>query len=179
MSLTKKPVFPFSPTSRKVKKVYESVFPAHERLPYAFLLLNSLQKSAHFYAYYDQEDFVGFSYTIENADLLFVFFLAVNPAIQSRGYGGKILQEIKQAAGSRPIILTIEPVETEADNADQRQKRLAFYERQGFHLTSSFYQEGTETYQIMTSQLPAPISAFEKLMISTFWGLVKVNIIQG
>ena len=43
--------------------------------------------------------------------LWFIYFsLAVNPNIRSRGYGSAILQDVKDLAGNRPVVLAIEPM---------------------------------------------------------------------
>lgn len=98
------------------------------------MLLTSYRELADFYAYYDGDDFVGLAYVLQNEDVVYLFFLAVNPQIRSRGYGSEILQDIKKIAGSRPVVLAIEPMDEKADNFDQRLKRVRFYEKMVFTL---------------------------------------------
>ena len=63
MELKRQEVKLFSKSSRDVKKLYLSAFPAVERAPYLPLLLTAYRDLADFYAYYD-----GFSIKNENMD---------------------------------------------------------------------------------------------------------------
>lgn len=74
MTLTEQKVRFFSKAYRDVKSLYLSAFPPNERLPYILLLANSLRPLATCYAYYDKEQFVGFTYILESREQVFVFF---------------------------------------------------------------------------------------------------------
>ncbi|KXT78920.1 hypothetical protein STRDD13_00350 [Streptococcus sp. DD13] len=156
--------------------MYLRSFPAHERLPYFPLVVNSWRKIANFYAYYNHEEFVGFAYVLSTTEAYFILFLAVNDLVHSKGYGSKILQDLRQDAGKRPIMLAIEPMNEEAANRTQRKKRLAFYERNGFELTQHFYYEGSERYQIMLTNPNSPLSLFENMMHQAFWNLIPIKM---
>ncbi len=86
----------------------------------------------HFLAYYDGDDFCGFTYTVENEDMVFVLYLAVNDEIRSKGYGTAILADLKARASGRGVALNIEPLDPHAANSEQRVRRLDFYRRNGF-----------------------------------------------
>lgn len=166
----------WSKNYHKVKELYEAAFPAQERLPYLPLVLNSWRRLVNFYAYYDQEEFVGLAYTIANKELFTVLFLAVRDDLRSKGYGSLILQNLQAVANHRPLILTIEVMDETATNYEQRLQRLSFYERNGFQLTQSFYHEGHESYQIMTTDKTIKLAHFEKLMRQAFLGLIPVRV---
>lgn len=175
MELKRQKVKLFSKSSCDVKNLYLSAFPAVERVPYFSMLLTSYRELADFYAYYDGDDFVGLAYVLQNEDVVYLFFLAVNPQIRSRGYGSEILQDIKKISGNRPVVLAIEPMDEKADNFDQRLKRVRFYEKNGFHITAYYYHEGTETYQMMANNKTIAIDSIEKLTKKAVLGLVKVS----
>lgn len=158
--------------ARDVRKLYFSSFPKEERLPYWFLLL----RKAEFLAYLDQEKLVGFSYTVKGQSCDFLLFLAVAESHQSQGYGTAILQKVKEKAGKKPLIVTIEPPFEVSENAEQRLRRLAFYEKNGFKLTDHFYQENTEIYQIMTTKQPFDKKGFSKDVSQFFLGMVKTKV---
>ncbi|MBM7642441.1 GNAT family N-acetyltransferase [Streptococcus loxodontisalivarius] len=176
MEISFKKVRPFTTVSRQVKKLYFDAFPANERLPYSLLLVNSWRKQSDFYAFYDKEVFAGLAYVIADAKNYFILFLAVDGQNRSKGYGSAILQKLKGEAGERPVILTIEPMDESAENIDQRRKRLAFYERNGFILTNHFYHEGQESYQVMVTDEKASLEDFERLMKAVFLGFLKVSL---
>ena len=92
-----------------------------------------------------------------------------------RGYGSAILQDVKDLAGNRPVVLAIEPMNEKADNFDQRLKRVRFYEKNGFHITAYYYHEGSETYQMMANTKQIAIDTIEKLTKKAVLGLVKVS----
>ncbi|WP_162012614.1 GNAT family N-acetyltransferase [Streptococcus sp. S784/96/1] len=165
-------VTPFSSIARDIRNLYFASFPKEERLPYWFLLL----KQAEFLAYLDQEKLVGFSYTVKGQSCDFLLFLAVAESHQSHGYGTAILQKVKEKAGGKPLIVTIEPPFEVSENAEQRLRRLAFYEKNGFKLTDHFYQENTETYQIMTTKQPFDKKGFSKDVSQFFLGIVKTKV---
>lgn len=58
-----------------------------------------------------------------------ILYLAVNDKIRSKGYGSRILQEIKGRAHSRSIVLNVEKPSVNAENNAQRISRIAFYEK--------------------------------------------------
>lgn len=98
-----------------------------------FLLrLRAWSSYVHFLAYYDGDDFCGFTYTVENEDMVFVLYLAVNDEIRSKGYGTAILTDLKARASGRGVALNIEPLDPHAANSEQRERRLEFYRRNGF-----------------------------------------------
>ena len=139
------------------------------------LRLRAWSSYVHFLAYYDGDDFVGLAYILQNEAVVYLFFLAVNPNIRYRGYGSAILQDVKDLAGNRPVVLAIEPMDGKADNFDQRLKRVRFYEKNGFHITAYYYHEGSETYQMMANTKQIDIDAIKKLTKKAVLGLVKVS----
>ncbi len=108
-------------------------FPREELVPMCLIRLLTLNKNYNFKVYYDGDLFVGILFTIESADTLFVFYLAVNDTIQSKGYGSKLLQVLFDQYPHKSVTLFIETMDDkDAPNYPQRVKRLAFYERNGF-----------------------------------------------
>ena len=175
MGLSRQTVSLFSKNYRDVKALYLAAFPAVERFPYLPLVLNTQRRLANFYAYYDDEKFVGLAYLLENKEVIHLIFLAVNTKIRSRGYGTAILKDIKQLAGNRPVVLEIEPMDKTAENYDQRVKRLAFYEKNGFRVTDYYYHEGKEVYQVMTTDDAFDIRSVERLTKKAVLGLISIS----
>ena len=116
----------------RVKGLLERAFPKNEQFPMFLLRLRAWSSYVHFLAYYDGDDFCGFTYTVENEDMVFVLYLAVNDEIRSKGYGTAILADLKARASGRGVALNIEPLDPHAVNSEQRERRLEFYRRNGF-----------------------------------------------
>ncbi|MBS4796720.1 MAG: GNAT family N-acetyltransferase [Actinomyces sp. oral taxon 181] len=120
----------------------------------------ALRRSIDFTAYFDPEEpsgFCGVTFTIHSDDLLFVVFLATNPALRSRGYGTRILDQLKERFPGFAIALEIEPMTTDASNFHQRERRLAFYQRNGFVETGLYTDYEGDQYEVLRylpSRLP-------------------------
>ena len=119
----------------QVRRLLAEAFPPAELIPEWVMNALALRRSFDFTAYFDPEEpsgFCGVTFTIHSDDLLFVVFLATNPALRSRGYGTRILDQLKERFPGFAIALEIEPMTTDASNFHQRERRLAFYQRNGF-----------------------------------------------
>lgn len=123
-----------SKTARQlVRRLYFSAFPLAERTPFVYLQYRTKHKCADCFAVYDKEQFVGLVYNVYYKDLVYVFYLAVNENCRDKGYGSKILREIQQRFKEKRLILSIEEVNPDSANYEQRKRRKAFYEKNGFH----------------------------------------------
>ncbi len=158
-----KTIFPFTPLFWRVKNLYESSFPVQERISWPWMVWMALLGQADFLAYFDGQDFAGFSYSLRSKTSYYLLFLAIPSQQQSKGYGRQILQDVARRAGQRPIFLVIEPLDESAENYAIRLKRLAFYEKNGYQLTDYIYFENQEVYQVLTNHLPADFQDFERL----------------
>lgn len=132
MHLTEKTISKNSHDYKEIANFMKRVFPKEELMPMWLINILSKRKNNKFSAFYDDDLFVGVLFTIETEDLLFVFYLAVNDEIHSKGYGSKLLQILFEKYENKPITLFIETLDPLANNYHQRIKRLAFYERNGF-----------------------------------------------
>lgn len=131
--------------------------------------LEWLEKGQGFLAYYAKQTFIGLTYTIYTDRIVYMLFLAVEESKQSQGYGGQILARVKKEAGVRPCVITIEPMdEINVSSRSQRLKRLAFYERNGYRALNHFYFEGTERYQILTTNKTLSLATLENALAKTF-----------
>lgn len=177
MTLEVRKIYPLTPTFKKVASLYEAAFPVEERLPLWQLSWNSLKNGQSFLAYFDQEVFIGFTYAICTDNLVYLLFLAVEESKQSQGYGSQILAQVREEAGERPCVLTIEPMDEEdASNRTQRLKRLAFYERNGYQALNHFYFEGRERYQILITDRSLSLDRIEQDLAKTFLGKHGVRV---
>lgn len=177
MTLEVRNIYPLTPTFKKVASLYEAAFPVEERLPLWQLSWNSLKNGQSFLAYFDQEVFIGFTYAICTDNLVYLLFLAVEESKQSQGYGSQILAQVREEAGERPCVLTIEPMDEEdASNRTQRLKRLAFYERNGYQALNHFYFEGRERYQILITDRSLSLDRIEQDLAKTFLGKHGVRV---
>ena len=177
MTLEVRNIYPLTPTFKNVASLYEAAFPVEERLPLWQLSWNSLKRGQSFLAYFDREVFIGLTYSIYTENLVYLLFLAVEESKQAQGYGSQILAQVKKEAGVRPCVLTIEPMDEEqVSNRAQRLKRLAFYERNGYQALNHFYFEGSERYQILTTDKSLSLVDLERALAKTFLGRYGIRV---
>ena len=112
-------------------------------MPWALIHLLSLRRGIDLVAWWDEPagpahaaspDPVALTWSVRRpgSRLLYLFYLAVDDAARGRGVGTRLLAELERRHPGCTIVLDIEPVIAEADNAEQRRRRLSFYERVGF-----------------------------------------------
>ena len=158
---------PFShdlPYSSNTRSLYESAFPEEERPPFSILL--GMENNA-LYVVEENDVFIGLIDTAIYQDQLYIFFLAVEPSMQNKGYGTQILKDVAHKNPGKRIYLSIETMDPKADNYGQRLQRLAFYERNGFYRTGESFDEFGVTYDLLTyNRVSLSVKDHCKLMAS-------------
>ena len=139
---------------RRMRSLLLRAFPPEERVPASLLALNALRRPVRLLAFYDGDVFAGFLNACFTDRMVYALYLAVNDEVRSRGYGSRILAWLKAEAGARPVALEIEMLDDAAPNAEQRERRLRFYERNGFSDTGYLSIDGKCTYTVL-STIPA------------------------
>ena len=135
----------------QVKALYESAFPANERIPIKHLLDDKIKRE--FWAFFDGDLFCGFSNSITHGSITNIVYFAVVPELRSRGYGSQILQVIREQHPDTRIVVDIE-VEEDSKNAEElerRNRRRDFYLRNGFGSSPVDYVWQGEHYRLLTA----------------------------
>ena len=148
-----------SPWLPQVKALYESAFPANERIPIKHLLDDKIKRE--FWAFFDKEDgenaaapkFCGFSNSITHGSITNIIYFAVIPELRSRGYGSQILQAIRRQHPDTRIVVDIEVEEDskDAEELERRNRRREFYTRNGFNASPVDYVWQGEHYRLLTA----------------------------
>ena len=142
---------PWSKEFRHVKRLLKSQIPPDERLPFAELLLGTCRKKADCTCFYDQDTLAGFYYVLIKEKAVFLLYLVVNPAVQSRGYGTAILRELEKKYPGKQIDLHIEIPKDLCSLEEQAAKRYRFYERAGFRYTGWTTEDDGVKYWIVSN----------------------------
>ena len=160
---------------RSVVELMFTAFPPEERIPIWVLNLLSKKRNVNFNAWYDNQEFCGITYTIESEKMIFLLYFAVNTQQRSKGYGSRIIEEIKKIAGEREIILNVEKPDEYAENNAQREQRIAFYERNGFYQSSfNLSIEGTE-YLVFSTNVVSDIKEFNGILKKYHIGKIQMK----
>jgi len=144
-----------SPWLPQVKALYESAFPANERIPMKQLLDNKIQRE--FFAFVDTIDgtptFCGFSNSITRGTITNIVYFAVGPTLRSRGYGSEILKAIREKHPETRLVVDIEVEEDSKDDKELelRERRRNFYQRNGFEASPFDYLWQGEHYRLLSA----------------------------
>ena len=153
-----------SGTDRWAHDLYLRAFPEDERLPWALIHVLSLRRGVDLVAWWDRPagpahaaspDPVALTWSVRRpgSRLLYLFYLAVDDAARGRGLGTRLLAELERRHPGCTIVLDIEPV-IAADNAEQRRRRLTFYERAGFRDTGYAVVDSMGEYWTLVREAP-------------------------
>ena len=148
-----------APWFPQVKALYESAFPANERIPIKHLLDDKIKRE--FWAFFNKDNgenaaapkFCGFSNSITHGSITNIVYFAVVPELRSRGYGSQILQAIRRQHPDTRIVVDIEVEEDskDAEELERRNRRRDFYQRNGFDASPFDYVWQGEHSRLLTA----------------------------
>ena len=127
---------------KDVAFLFLEAFPEDERPPVSRFFANLKRKENKLLAYYQEGVFIGFSYLTFYEDVCFIFFLAISKEYRHQGYGGWILEYLKQEYQDYVLLLGYEEVDPRYPNYQERINRERFYFAHGFknnHLKTDEY----------------------------------------
>lgn len=150
IDLSVRVISPEDPLSAAVKDLYESSFPANERVPYESLF-RGFYAEGEMLAFLDGDIFAGMTFLLAFEDITHILYLAVPENLRDKGYGSVILQKIRELHQGQRIIADLEQPEADVPNEAQREKRTAFYEKNGYGYKEIKYRWENEDYRIMSN----------------------------
>ena len=166
----------------QVIDLYREAFPGAQRVP-AWLLRYKLKKGKEgFNILYESDTWIGLIYTTEYKDILFVQFLAIAASLRSDGYGSKVMDSMRDMHAGKRIVLNIEELDEQAENNQQRIKRKAFYEKNGFSSSGYIVKESNERHEMLVlggSISKDEIEAMYKNLLGNILGfLIRPKVIK-
>ena len=108
----------------QLRLLYETAFPKEEQIPWDDLVRLIDEMHLDFTAYYEGEEFIGFTIVYPRPSFNWYWYFAVKEELRGKGLGQKILNQ--------------ESPRQECDNKKQRLRRHAFYLRNGFRDTNVY-----------------------------------------
>lgn len=158
------------------RKLYHTAFPKEEQLPWWILRCTTIHKDTVITSYYHGNEFIGFTHTTEAKDILFVMFFAVREDIRNQGFGSAILEHIKRAYPGHAIVLNVEPLDDQAQNAQQRILRMRFYQKNGFHDTGYNIAEVGGIFRVLSTERNLNIEDYWKVFRKLSCGFWRPDI---
>lgn len=174
MHLRKLDVGADSALRRKMRNLYRVSFPKEERLPWWILRLNACRDGIDLTAWLDGDVFCGFTSSVTVEGLHFVLFLAVEPELHSKGYGSAILQELRRSYDC--VVLNVETLDPSAPNYPQRQRRFAFYQRNGFVDTGYHVWEVGGMFRVLSTKEVLDVPHYKRIFKKLTFGLWDVRL---
>ncbi len=120
------------------QKINNNAFPKEERMDIEQIIQLIDENIFEVWAFYDEEQFVGYCALVTDEKTAYIFFLAIDSEKRSMGYGGQGLSLIKKQYSDCQVVVDLEAIEEEAPNIAQRKTRRKFYLRNGFFETSYY-----------------------------------------
>lgn len=145
----------------QVYEIYEKSFPIEER----YITLDKMIKkeNTELYCLVDKEAIFGFVYLLFYQNMIFILYLAVNPDNRSKEYGSYILKWCLNKYTDKNIYLNIEEVKKDVKDYETRLKRLKFYLKNDFFISSYISKEETESFNILSNNKDIDIEQYKEL----------------
>lgn len=153
---------------QKIKRLFLSAFPKEERPPIGLLYRRERQGKAHFYAIMEGETFVGLALMCGSKNIKTLMFFAIEESLRGKGYGGQVLQMLKEEYKNVPFFLCAEPLDEKANNAKERVNRLRFYAHNGFEEVGLIVREAGVDYTVLTPGYPLTYAQYKEAALAFF-----------
>ena len=156
----------------QVRRLYESAFPVEEQIPYEDLMVLMDKMPLDFTAYYEGEEFVGFTIVYPRKTFNWFWYFAVRDELRGKGMGQQILSMLIEEHKDSTNILDMESPDQVCENSEQRKRRCAFYLRTGFRKTGvgkSF--EGIDYTILMMGNGTFTLEDYDQVLneLRSFW----------
>ena len=122
----------------QLRLLYETAFPKEEQIPWDDLVRLIGEMNLDFTAYYEGEDFVGFTIVYPRPSFNWYWYFAVKEELRGKGLGQQILNQLIDKYKGQSCVLDMESPRQECANKKQRLRRQAFYLRNGFRETNVY-----------------------------------------
>ena len=146
--------------------LYTRAFPENERRPLEPLVSDSTGHGE-VMAFYDGAVFCGFACLITWRDISHIIYFAIDEKLRGRGYGAQALELMRGVKNDCRMIADLEVVREGASNNIPRERRLAFYMRNGYAESPVRYTWRGDDYVILVQGGTLTESEFKD-----FWSAV-------
>lgn len=149
MNIKLKQITKTLPEYKKIRSLYLTAFPADERAPFSLLASGARKTNVDWWAIYNDDIWAGFFYIVNDNDLSYIFYFAIDDYQRGNGLGSAALQLLQQQYNNRRLFLAIEELDKDAANYDERVKRKQFYQHNNFNDLHTRMLEGRVIYELM------------------------------
>lgn len=136
---------------KELEDLNNEAFPKEERVSIERMIDLSKTGIADLYGVYDEDTFVGFFMTMTSDTCVYLFYLAIRSSLRSHGYGGRTLK-LMDDLYQRQIVLDMEPLDSQADNYEQRLRRTKFYASHGYRSSGYHLFYWNQTFDLLCTR---------------------------
>lgn len=130
--------------------LYEEAFPEQEKKPLWLMEQLVSEGKLEMLAMVDESEFVGLAINMLGNESGLLDYYAVAPDKRNGGYGSRGLEVLLKHFEGKKYIFEIEIQDENADNAEDRKRRKAFYLRNGLKETGLFVNVYDTDFEILT-----------------------------
>lgn len=121
-----------SKQQHELEDLYLKSFPKEERIDFKLLTAKAKEGKGNFLGLFDDGDLAGLSYYTQFQETVYVFYIAIDPKYQSKGYGKLIIEYLFDNFQNKNVMLLVEELDENAENNQLRIRRKNFYLRNNF-----------------------------------------------
>lgn len=159
-----------------IRRLYRAAFPANERKPFNLILRKRFEGSAEIMAIENGSEFIGLAITVLHKDLVLLDYFAISEEKRGSGAGTEALALIKLKYEGKRLFLEIETtLGSFADMAD-RQRRKAFYQKNGLAIQPYMVKLFGVDMEIMTASGEVSFEDYHSLYTSVFGKKAARNV---
>lgn len=149
---------------QEVNALALEAFPPEEYLAPTELVRMAHSDNFDFLALTDNGAFVGFMVVQTHEAMAYLFFLAIVPEFRRNGYGGRALETLRALYPDKVPVVDFEMPDSSAPNSEQRERRRAFYLRNGYKETRLFLSYLGVDYEVFCMDAQFDADMFKRLM---------------
>lgn len=149
---------------RRFEQINDEAFPVSERMSMDEIFSFASDTNTDVLGIYENDIPIGFAVLLRNEECGYLYYLAIDRCVRSKGYGGAAIKKILATYSQLQIILDFEEINDNAENNDQRIRRKKFYLQNGFHETGNYTMLREERFEVVCNVLPLRKASFKKLL---------------
>ena len=131
-------------------ELYDHAFPEQEKKPLHVMEQLVNDGKMEMLAMVDEGEFIGLAINMISGNRALLDYYAITPKKRSSGYGSRGLEILLAHFENQKYIFEIETQDEQADNAEERKRRKAFYLRNGLKETGLFANVYHTDFEILT-----------------------------
>ena len=107
-----------------LEQVNDEAFPVSERMSFDEIFDFASNTNTDVLGIYDNGNPVGFAVVLKNEECGYVYYVAIDSHMRSKGYGGATMKKMMEAYPQLQLVLDFEAIDENAENHEQRTRQF-------------------------------------------------------